>query len=223
MSIPLDEFYKGTAAAESGGDPNAKNPLSSATGLYQFTNDTWAGVVRNYGERYGIRPDGVMDADQQNRAIRAITENEYLPVVRRGGRPITPAELYAPHLLGAPTYSRMAAADPNARAVDVVPNWVNDRGRGVFQANTGVFKDPNITVGEALQRINNYYTRKAGGPVNPRKAPGVNKVPSPVVNKVPPQVASSPAPTAEVSSISKQSTRLLQALKNLFKPVSRKE
>lgn len=214
MSIPLDEFYKGTMAAESGGDPNARNPLSSATGLYQFTDDTWAGVVRNYGQRYGIRADGILDVDQQNRAIRAITENEYLPVVQRSGRQVTPAELYAPHLLGAPTYSRMASADPNARAADVVPNWVNDRGRGVFQANTGVFKDPNITVGEALQRVNDYYTRKAGGSPVPRKAPEVNKAPPPV--------ASSRAPTAEVSSISKKPT-ILQALKTLFRPTLRKE
>ena len=215
MNIPLDEFYKGTMAAESGGDPNARNPLSSATGLYQFTDDTWAGVVRNYGQRYGIRPDGILDPDQQNRAIRAITENEYLPVVQRGGRPVSAAELYAPHLLGAPTYSRLASADPNARAADVIPNWVNDRGRGVFQANTGVFKDPNITVAEAFQRINDYYTRKAGGPVSPRKAPGVHKAPPPV--------ASTPAPSPVASSTSRTPTTILQALKTLFRPALRKE
>lgn len=28
-------------ACESGGDPNAVNPRSSATGLYQFTASTW--------------------------------------------------------------------------------------------------------------------------------------------------------------------------------------
>lgn len=215
MSIPLDEFYRGTVSAESGGDPNARNPLSSATGLYQFTDDTWAGVVRNYGQRYGIRPDGILDPEQQNRAIRAITENEYLPVVQRAGRPVTAAELYAPHLLGAPTYSRLASADPNARAADVIANWVNDRGRGVFQANKGVFKDPNITVAEAFQRINDYYTRKAGGPSVPRKALGVNKAPPPV--------ASSPAPTVGASSTSRKPATILEALKTLFRPTLRKE
>lgn len=191
MSTPLNDFYRGTAQAESAGGRRLVNPNSSARGLYQFTEDTWGGIVRNYGSRYGIRADGVMDHDQQDLAIRAITENEYLPAVRSAGRAATPAELYMPHLLGVPTYRSLVSADPNAPASKVIRNWVNDRGRGVFQANRGVFRDPNITVGEAIQRIQAYYNGKAGTG-GPRKAPEAHKVPPPV--------ASSPAPTVPVSS-----------------------
>lgn len=211
MTIPLDEFFRGTRAAESAGNPNAVNPITQASGLYQFIPRTWAGVVRNYGNRYGIRADGIMDPAQQDLAIRAITENEYLPAVQRAGRQVTPAELYMPHLLGVPTYQRLATADPNARASDVIPNWNN-----VYSANRGVFRDADITAAQAIERIQGYYNRKAGG-TGPRKAP---EAPLPA----PPPVASSPAPTVPASSTSPQPsllTKILSALTRIFK--SRKE
>ncbi|MCO6412537.1 MAG: transglycosylase SLT domain-containing protein [Thiogranum sp.] len=42
------------AAAESNFNPVAQVPGSSATGLYQFTRDTWLDTVRAHGEKYGL-------------------------------------------------------------------------------------------------------------------------------------------------------------------------
>lgn len=206
MTIPLDEFYRGTRSAESAGNPNAVNPTTQASGLYQFIPSTWAGVVRNYGQRYGIRPDGVMDPSQQELAIRAITENEYLPAVQRTGRDPTPAELYMPHLLGVPTYSRLATADPSIPAARAIPNWGN-----VFSANRGVFGSSDITAGQAIERIQAYYNRAAGrgSTVVPQKAPEAIKV-------LPP-VASTPAPTEPAPSTSWLKT-ILSAVTRIFKP-----
>jgi hypothetical protein len=212
--MDFTSFYRGAKAAESSGNPNAVNSITGAAGLFQFMPQTWAGVVRQYGERYGIRPDGIMDPEQQQRAIQAITENEYAPVVQRAGLQPTPENLYLVHLLGAPTFRALASADPSAPAASVIRNWTNAAGRGVFDANRGVFRDPNVTVAQALDAARGYYTRKAGGspppPGRPRQP--VSPVAVPVQTPSPPPEASTQPPTVQASWIS----RLIWAAKSLF-------
>ena len=43
-----------TAKRESGLNPNARASTSSATGLFQFTNQTWLSMVERYGDKYGL-------------------------------------------------------------------------------------------------------------------------------------------------------------------------
>lgn len=45
------------AATESNFSPAIKAPTSSATGLYQFTRDTWLTTLKTYGEKYGLVAD----------------------------------------------------------------------------------------------------------------------------------------------------------------------
>ena len=42
------------AKSESGLNPNAKAASSSATGLYQFLDQSWLGVVKQHGAQYGL-------------------------------------------------------------------------------------------------------------------------------------------------------------------------
>ena len=42
------------AAAESNFNPVSKAVGSSATGLYQFTHDTWLNTVKTHGDKYGL-------------------------------------------------------------------------------------------------------------------------------------------------------------------------
>lgn len=42
------------ASQESSFDPNAKAKGSSATGLYQFTQQTWLTMIKKYGDQYGL-------------------------------------------------------------------------------------------------------------------------------------------------------------------------
>jgi len=51
-------FLDRLSSAESRGNANARNPLSSATGEFQFTRDTWLSVARRYG---GSRVAGLSD------------------------------------------------------------------------------------------------------------------------------------------------------------------
>jgi len=42
------------AAVESNFNPVSKSPASSATGLYQFTRDTWLNAIKSNGDKYGL-------------------------------------------------------------------------------------------------------------------------------------------------------------------------
>ena len=42
------------AAAESNFKPKSKSATSSATGIYQFTRDTWLNTLKTYGAKYGL-------------------------------------------------------------------------------------------------------------------------------------------------------------------------
>ena len=110
-----DAYYDSIKSAESGGKVNAKNPQSSATGLYQFTTGTWNDMVARYGEEYGLTKDGRTIPEQQEKAIRLFTaENE--KIVENGiGRSPTNGELYIAHFAGA------------GRAIDIINNRNSDR------------------------------------------------------------------------------------------------
>ena len=45
------------AAAESNFEPAVEAETSTATGLYQFTHDTWLNVLKRYGAKYGLVAD----------------------------------------------------------------------------------------------------------------------------------------------------------------------
>jgi len=45
------------AATESNFEPESKAATSSATGLYQFTHDTWLNALKTHGEKYGVVAD----------------------------------------------------------------------------------------------------------------------------------------------------------------------
>lgn len=48
MPANMDAIVDGVIGSESGGDPNARNPLSSATGSGQFINSTWLNMTKKY-------------------------------------------------------------------------------------------------------------------------------------------------------------------------------
>jgi hypothetical protein len=46
-------FLMRTASRESGYNPAAKAPTSSAAGLFQFTEQTWLATLKAHGSKYG--------------------------------------------------------------------------------------------------------------------------------------------------------------------------
>ena len=51
------------AAAESNFKPKSKSATSSATGIYQFTRDTWLNTLKTHGTKYGLVADYAANID----------------------------------------------------------------------------------------------------------------------------------------------------------------
>ena len=108
-----------TAQIESQLDPNAKNPNSSAGGLFQFID----GTARQYGLANRFDPAAATDA-----AARLASDNR--GVLRRAlGRDPTPGELYLAHQQGAGNAAKLLA-NPDAPASAVL-------GEQAFRLNGG--------------------------------------------------------------------------------------
>ncbi len=145
-------YLLGTAMRESSLKANAQSSTSSAAGLFQFVDQTWLGLVKNHGAKYGlgslaeainVTPDGryhaANDADRQARSwrckkdpqISALMAGEYARSAQGAmeanlGRPVCGGELYAAHFLGADARlqadPRQPERDPTASAAQLFPD-----------------------------------------------------------------------------------------------------
>ena len=120
------DYYASIRAAESGGNDAAKNPSSTATGRYQFIQSTWDGLRQKHPE-LGLTAGGRLDPEQQERAIRAFTEDNARVLVRAGVA-VTNGTLYAAHFLGAGTAAKVLRAGLDQSMSSLV-------GAGVMAAN----------------------------------------------------------------------------------------
>lgn len=101
------DFYQKVAQAESGGNPMAKSDSSSASGLYQFTDQTWRDTVKKYGARYGITKDMKNSPYAQEAMVKHLTEENRSALVPKLGREPTHGELYVAHFMGAPKAAKL--------------------------------------------------------------------------------------------------------------------
>ncbi|WP_375646664.1 transglycosylase SLT domain-containing protein [Bartonella sp. TT29SHDZB] len=106
--LPESYLYR-VAQVESGGNPNARNPRSSAGGLYQFIDST--------AKQYGLqdRFDPMQAADAMGR----FTRDNRNHLSRLLGRAPSEAELYLAHQQGAGGAARLLQ-NPHANAAQIV-------------------------------------------------------------------------------------------------------
>jgi hypothetical protein len=155
------EYLLATAKVESNFNPGVTARGSSATGLFQFVEQTWLGLMRETGRALGlgnyadaISRDSsgryqVADARLRNEILRLrtdpsanaamagiFTRRNANQVGQRIGRPPTNAELYMAHFFGSSGASRIinaARTDPSANAAAMFPS--------AARANRSVFYD----------------------------------------------------------------------------------
>ncbi|MGR3521942.1 MAG: hypothetical protein ACU0FT_04230 [Paracoccus sp. (in: a-proteobacteria)] len=116
---PIDAgYFAAIKSAESGGRADARNPNSTATGLYQFTQGTWEGIRRDHPD-LNLTRDGRLDPAQQEMAIRAFTQDN-ADQLRQAGLAVNRGNLYAAHFLGAGDARRVLRASPDAMLTDLL-------------------------------------------------------------------------------------------------------
>lgn len=143
------DYLMDQARIESGMRPDARASTSSATGLYQFTNQTWLGTLKQHGAAHGLdwasnvisKNDkgtySVADASMRARVLELRTDpeaaaamaaefaadnGEYLQS-RIGAEP-EPVDLYLAHFLGAEGAARFLDAhkdQPDQAAAPIFP------------------------------------------------------------------------------------------------------
>lgn len=110
-------------AIESGFRSNIKASTSSASGLFQFISSTWKRMLSKYGSKYGIAPNTPPTDPRANALMAAeyLKENEK-ELTKVIDRPLTDADFYAAHFMGAGGAKKLLTANPNENAVKLFPS-----------------------------------------------------------------------------------------------------
>jgi hypothetical protein len=160
-------YLLGTAMRESSLKPQAQSATSSAAGLFQFVEQTWLGVVKEFGAKHGLGSyagaigrgaDGRFHVDNaaDRQAILALRNDPQISALMAGeyaqrtktemqstlGRDVCSGELYAAHFLGADAACRlirMNGSTPEASAASVFPQAAGAN-KSVFYRADGAAK-----------------------------------------------------------------------------------
>lgn len=154
------DYLAKTAERESRFDPKAKAPTSTATGLFQFLEQTWLGMLKQEGPKLGLAAEASAISSSEGRfqvrdpaarqSILALREDPAVSSMMAGafaarngqhlrealGRNPTEGELYVAHFLGAGgarELIQLAKSNPDARAANAFPD--------AAAANRSVFFD----------------------------------------------------------------------------------
>ena len=173
-------YLLATAQVESGLNPQAGAPTSSARGLFQFVEQTWLGTIKQSGAALGygryaaaITQTGsgryvVQDPAMRQEVLKlrndptanavmagAFTKANAAYLTQKLGRPPSEGELYIAHFLGAGGAARLigaAANNPDAKAAALFPNAAH--------ANPSIFFDKHSGAARSLAAVRNVLTAR---------------------------------------------------------------
>jgi hypothetical protein len=122
----LDDYAKIVSKLESGGRPNAQNPNSSASGLFQFINKTFEGLIpylKSLPQFAGLTTEQIR-AQKNNVAVQKAAFDEFTrqndAILTKHGVALNNVSRYMAHVLGPGGATKLLSANPNARAADVL-------------------------------------------------------------------------------------------------------
>ncbi len=182
-----------TAMRESALNPLAKASTSSASGMFQFIEQTWLGMVKQHGAEHGLgaqaaqifqdsRGRYIVPDDAQRQEILALRKDTSLSALMAGeltndnrkvlerklGREVTGGELYAAHVLGASGAAKLITASeqsPSAKAENLFPS--------AARANHGIFYEKGRA--RTVAEVTDFLTSKGtASPATPRPVYAAN-------------------------------------------------
>jgi hypothetical protein len=170
------QYLLTTAQIESGLNPQAQAPTSSAKGLYQFVDQTWLGTLKQDGPALGLGQYAsaisqtagghytVADPTMRTAIMKlrddpstsammagALARNNATQLQASTGRAPSEGELYAAHFLGpdgAGKLINMAMSNPTANAATMFPSAAGAN-RSIFYRSDGSAR----SVGEVYARL----------------------------------------------------------------------
>lgn len=170
---------------ESGGNPNARNPRSSAAGLGQFIDSTWLSMIRKNKPELAGRSDAELIALKSDpnlsREMTSAYANENSGLLRASGFEPTPGNVYLSHFAGPAGAKSLLSASPDAPVEAVL-------GQQAVAANP-------FLAGKTARDVVAWAEQKMGG-AGPSSAPP----PAPTA----PTAGPTPAPTGLLASAAPQ-------------------
>src|SRR4051812_48193301 len=179
--IQFDYLFN-QARVESSLNPDAHGRTSSATGLFQFIEQTWLGMVKQHGAEHGLATEAdaiqrgrnghyyvadpalrrqILDLRRQPEAASAMAaefaSDNGRYIERRLGRPAEPVDLYLAHFLGAGGAARFLRAhdsNPGAAAAAMLP--------AAARANRAVFYNRDGSA-RSFAEIRAHFAERMGG------------------------------------------------------------
>ena len=171
--------------AESGGKVDAQSKTSTAQGLMQLINRTFT--------KGGGDPEKRKDPFENVRVGAKVLGQDAAALRSQLKRDATPEELYATHVLGRGTGSRLLQADPNMTMAEVLKSADPDNADKIIKSNSKLFGDGKKTVGEVMQSFSNKMASAV--PVASAQAAEPPKAtPTDLVSQIPGAKVAPPAP-----------------------------
>ncbi|MET3593276.1 hypothetical protein ABID26_002673 [Mesorhizobium shonense] len=148
----VDEVADRIIGVESGGDPNAKNPNSSASGIGQFLDSTWVQTIRQHRPDLAEGKSAAQiialkgDRTLGRQMVKAYSQDNADYLSNRG-LPTTRGNIYPAHFLGPAGATEVLKADPNMPVVNIVGQDVvnaNPFLKGMTAADTIAWSDKKM-------------------------------------------------------------------------------
>ena len=162
--------------AESSGNVGAQSKTSSAQGLMQIINDTF--------KRGGGDPSKRKDPFENVRVGAKVLGDDAAALRKQLNRDVSPEELYATHVLGRGTGSRLLQADPNMTMAQVLKAADPKNADNIISSNSKLFGNGKKTVGEVMQSFSTKMasampvgTAQAGEPPRPAAPDLASQIP----------------------------------------------
>jgi hypothetical protein len=215
------DYLLATAKVESNLDPNLTVSTSTATGLFQFIDQTWLGVMKTAGRAFGFGryADAITQTSSGRYVVEDLSLREEMMKLRRDpaanavmggvitqqnaavlanriGRKPTEGELYVAHFFGPYAAARvieLAGSNPNADAAAMFPE--------AARANRSVFYDrqgnARTIAGVRDELIRRYQVAKA------RTAPDTAATTVAAVSPTAPTSAAPPRRVADTAGVTR--------------------